>query len=687
MYADELKQKVILLNGIGKETSKSFAKININNVADLLKYIPRAYENRKDIIPLSNYRKGPVNTIIEVIDHDYIGFGEKKTLKVHIKDETASAVLLCFGRNFLNRKLIVGKKFFLYGTFEYKYNDLQTSAFVIEEFSNDPANFNKIIPVYPLSAKLNQGILRRSIWEGINELARFTKNQIPEYLLQQYGFIPRNTAVQNIHFPGSIELLDSARRALIYEELFYLQLTVGRKSKEIRKIQRQISTQLYQKEKLLIKDLPFSLTIDQEKVLKEIRIDMESNTPMARLLQGDVGSGKTLVAFISSLRIIETRGQVAFMAPTELLAKQHAENAAKLLEPLGIRLAFLSGNVKNSQRKPLLSALAKGEIDLIIGTHALFTGNVKFNNLQYVIVDEQHKFGVLQRMALLNKGDTPDLLLMTATPIPRTLTLTLFGDMDVSIIKTMPVGRKPVITHLSVIDKENKVYNAVRKELERGHQAYFVYPRIQDSEFYGNLKDAESMYEYLREEIFPEFKLGIIHSKLIEEEKNKTMGKFVTGEINILVSTSVVEVGVDIQNATCMVIEHAEQFGLSGLHQLRGRVGRGKEQSYAFLVYAKELSEEGKIRLKTMMDFTDGFSISEEDLKIRGPGELAGNRQSGFLNLTYANLTRDFKILEEARADAFKILENDPGFLKPEHTVIREVIDRCEPFKGAVDSE
>jgi len=302
-------------------------------------------------------------------------------------------------------------------------------------------------------------------------------------------------------------------------------------------------------------------------------------------------------------------------------------------------------------------------------------------------VDEQHKFGVLQRMALLNKGDTPDLLLMTATPIPRTLTLTLFGDMDVSIIKTMPEGRKPVITHLSVINNENKVYNAVRKEIEKRRQAYFVYPRIQESELSGNLKNAESMYEYLREEIFPEFRLGLIHSKLLEDEKIKTMRKFTTGEIDILVSTSVVEVGVDIQNATCMVIEHAEQFGLSGLHQLRGRVGRGKEQSYAFLVYAKGLSEEGKIRLKTMMNFNDGFSISEEDLKQRGPGELAGNRQSGFLNLTYADLTRDFKVLEKARADAFKILENDPGFLKPEHTVIREVFDRCEPFKGAVENE
>ncbi len=687
MYADELKQKVTLLKGIGKETAKSFAKIDINNVSDLLKYIPRAYENRKDTVTLSNYRMGPVNTIVEITDHDYIGFGIKKTLKVHLKDETGSAVLICFGRNFLSRKLVIGKKFFLYGNFEYKFNNLQTSAFDIEEISNKPVNFNKIIPVYPLSAKLNQGIIRRAVSEAIDELARYTKNQIPEYLIQKYDFVVRNRAIQNIHFPESLQLLESAEKVLRYEELFYLQLTVGRKSKETRKFHRNDFSHPKKLEELIKKQLPFSLTIDQEKVLKEIEKDMESDIPMTRLLQGDVGSGKTLVAFISALKIIEFRGQVAFMAPTELLAKQHAENAARLMEKLGVRLAFLSGNVKNSQRKPLLSALAKGEIDLIIGTHALFTGNVEFKNLQYVIVDEQHKFGVLQRMALLNKGDSPDLLLMTATPIPRTLTLTLFGDMDVSIIKTMPEGRKPVITHLSIIDNDKKVYDAVRKEIERGHQAYFVYPRIQESELSDSLKNAESMYNYLREEVFPEFRLGLIHSKLSEDEKIKTMKNFVSGKTNILVSTSVVEVGVDIQNATCMVIEHAEHFGLSGLHQLRGRVGRGREQSYAFLVYAKELSEVGKIRLKTMMKFNDGFSISEEDLKLRGPGELAGSRQSGFLNLTYADLVRDFDILEKARTDAFKILDSDPGFLKPEHTVIREVFERCEPFKGALDNE
>lgn len=687
MYADELKQKVTQLKGIGRETAKALSRIDINNVADLLKHIPRAYENRKDLVSLSEYRKGAVNTIAEIIDQDYFGFGSKKTLKVYLKDESGIATLLCFGRNFLSRKLVPGKKFYLYATFEYKFQELQASAFEVEELSDNPVNFNKIVPIYPLSGKLNQGVLRRAISEAMDELARYTKNQLPEYLIQKYNFINRNRALQNIHFPESMEILKEAEKLLRYEELFYLQLTVGRKTKQSRNTPRPAHKHQYSLQGQMIKKLPFSLTPDQIKVLAEIKTDMESQSQMARLLQGDVGSGKTLVAFIAALGIIESGGQAAFMAPTELLARQHAENAAKLLEPLGVRLAFLSGNVKNNQRKPLLDALKNGEIDLIIGTHALFTGNVEFRNLQFVIVDEQHKFGVIQRLALLNKGDTPDLLLMTATPIPRTLTLTLFGDMDVSIIKTMPEGRKPIVTHLSVINNEEKVYQAVRTEIERGHQAYFVYPRIQETDSAGDLKDAEGMYEYLQKKIFPDFRLGLIHSKLPEEEKIRTMDHFSSGRTNILVSTSVVEVGVDIPNATCMVIEHAEHFGLSGLHQLRGRVGRGSAQSYAFLVYSSELSDIGKMRLKTMMNFSDGFSISEEDLKLRGPGELAGSRQSGFLNLTYADLIRDIRILEDARLDAFAILKKDPGFLSPENTVIREVFDRCAPFKGAIDNE
>jgi ATP-dependent DNA helicase RecG len=417
---------------------------------------------------------------------------------------------------------------------------------------------------------------------------------------------------------------------------------------------------------------------------------------MARLLQGDVGSGKTLVSFLAALRAVEKGGQGAIMAPTELLARQHAENAARLLEPLGIRPAFLTGNLKAKGRSVLLKALAAGEIDLVIGTHALFSGDVLYRDLALVVVDEQHRFGVTQRQAIMAKGDRPHLLMMSATPIPRTLAFTVFGDLDVSVIRDMPPGRKPVKTHLAREANEDRVYDFVRKELAAGRQAYFVYPLIEAGEEGAGpsgLKNAQSMAERLGRQVFPQYPAALIHSRLEEEEKRKTMEAFRAGEIRILAATSVVEVGVDVPNATCMVIEHAERFGLSALHQLRGRVGRGEHQSYCFLVYSEPegeadpgslpgggLSEEGKKRLKVMLESSDGFVIAEEDLKLRGPGQIAGIEQSGYLSLGIADPLRDIAALEQARADAFAMLEEDPGLLQPEHLRVAQVLDRAPPF-------
>ena len=369
------------------------------------------------------------------------------------------------------------------------------------------------------------------------------------------------------------------------------------------------------------------------------------------------------------------------MAPTELLARQHAENAARLLEPIGVRIAYLSGNIKTDGRIALLEAMAGGEVDLVVGTHALFSENVVFANLGLVVVDEQHRFGVFQRAALMRKaeGSPPDLLLMTATPIPRTLALTAFGDLDISTIRTMPEGRLPVETHLARDGNEEKVYEWVEREIRKGKQAYFVYPLIQQSETV-NLKDAEGMYERLKAEVFPEFRLGLIHSRLPEDTKRETMQNFVSGDLDILVATSVVEVGVDVPNATCMVVEHAERFGLSALHQLRGRVGRGSDQSYCFLVYAEPLTEEAKRRLKIMKDTSDGFRIAEEDLDIRGPGELTGFRQSGYLELGIADIVRDFDTLVSARDDVTEIIREDPGLLDPGNAPIRDVLGRVPPY-------
>jgi ATP-dependent DNA helicase RecG len=428
---------------------------------------------------------------------------------------------------------------------------------------------------------------------------------------------------------------------------------------------------------------------------------------MARLLQGDVGSGKTLVSFLAALRAVEAGGQAALLAPTELLARQHAETAAALLEPLGLRPAFLTGNLKAAGRKALLRALSEGEIDLVVGTHALFSADVVYRRLRLVVVDEQHRFGVIQRSAIMAKGlssrqpwGTPDLLMMSATPIPRTLALTVFGDLDVSVIRDLPPGRKPVKTHLARESNEGKVYDFVEKELAAGHQAYFVYPLIEAGER-GDLKDLVSMAERLGSRIFPRYPLGLIHSRLEEEEKRKTMEAFRRGDIRILAATSVVEVGVDVPNATCMVIEQAERFGLSALHQLRGRVGRGPDQAYCFLVYSDGtggsegaeqtagegsrkggLTEDAKIRLRVMLEHSDGFVIAEEDLKLRGPGQIAGLEQSGYLSLGIADPVRDAEELEKARADAFAILEGDSGLLAPEHQRIAGVLQRAPPFSS-----
>ena len=414
----------------------------------------------------------------------------------------------------------------------------------------------------------------------------------------------------------------------------------------------------------LLSRLPFTLTADQQTVIAEINADLDGTAPAARLIQGDVGSGKTLVAFLACLKLIEGGGQAALMAPTELLARQHADNAAKLLEPLGVRLAFLTGNLKAAGRSQLLQQLASGNIDLIIGTHALFSAQTSYKNLRMVIIDEQHRFGVLQRSAIIQKGidsaeKTPHFLMMSATPIPRTLALSMFGDLDISVIKTMPPGRKPVITYVAPQSKAEKVYYFIGQDILAGKQAYFVYPIIEDSDTL-SLKSAEDMFAELTRD-FPNHRLALLHSKVPEDEARAIMQEFRAGTIHILVATSVIEVGVDVPNATCMVIEHADRFGLSALHQLRGRIGRGSDQAYCFLLYGKNITETGMARLKVMASTTDGFVIAEEDLKLRGPGDIGGVEQSGYCGFELADPIRDFVLLEKARSAAFEMLAVQRG--------------------------
>jgi ATP-dependent DNA helicase RecG len=660
-------------------------------VADLILYYPRDYDDRTSFTPLASFAKeARVHTEAEVVAHDWFGYGRMRTLKVTIQDDTASAVLVCFNRPFLESQLPIGSRVVVTGKFAYRYGSLQSSRFEVESLEEGKAAASGIIPVYSLTDGLNQGQVRRLTKGALVEYGSKVEEELPATLREQRGLMPKREALRAVHFPASQAELESGRASLVFEELFYFQIAVGRRAMRRREVQVERRPPEGLLKHRLIERLPFELTSGQIEAAADIAADMASPRPMARLLQGDVGSGKTLVAFLACLDAIEAGGQAAIMAPTELLARQHAQTAARLLEPLGVRLAFLSGNVEDRARRPILAALKSGEVDLVLGTQALFSDEVEYKNLRLAVVDEQHRFGVLQRVALSRKGPVPDLLMMTATPIPRTLALTVFGDLEVSAIHTMPVGRKPVITHLTRSGNERRVYDFVRRLLAEGRQAYFVYPLIGESESSQpsrtELKNAEAMEEKLAKEVYPEFKVGLIHSRLKEEDKRATMEAFSKGELSVLVATSVVEVGVDVPNAAAMVIEHAERFGLAALHQLRGRVGRGTEQSFCFLVYSAEVTEDAKSRLKAMLGSSDGFALAEEDLRIRGPGEIAGTEQSGYLRLSIADPIRDALVLEQARAEAFAMLEADPGLLSPANATVRQVLERANPFGDAPSS-
>lgn len=691
MFLGELKRPVQELKGVGPAAAGAFAAMHIHSCGELLAHLPRTYEDRMNPVTISSITDHSSCYInAEVVRQEYIGRGPKRTLKVIVSDGTGYAALLCFGRNFLERVLTPGVSFHIFGSFSVHFGELQCSSFESEraQEGHAPKQFGRILPIYPLAAGLTQKSVRKAVNTALQQFGRYLEDELPQQIRTSRKMPSYRDSLLQLHQPESIEEGERAREHLAFSELFYLQLTMLRRN-ALRRSQTKGSFTLAGSSSReepaslaarLQSSLPFELTADQCTVLTEIEQDMRRPYPMNRLLQGDVGSGKTLTGFISLLPVIESGAQAAFMAPTELLAKQHAENAARLLEPLGVRLALLTGSVPAKQRQLLTEALAAGTIDLIIGTHALFSSDVCFSNLEYVIIDEQQRFGVQQRLSLVNKGTAPHQLLMTATPIPRTLALSVFGDLDISTIRTMPEGRKPVVTHLAAENSRERVYRAVDVEFSRGHQAYFVYPKIESS---GNssLRDVLSMYRYLAEQQYPDRKGELIHSKVAEDEKVSIMHRFREGELDFLVSTSVVEVGVDVPNATCMVIEHAERFGLSALHQLRGRVGRGEAQSYAFLIFSEGLPEDGKKRLKVMRSTHDGFEIAEQDLLIRGPGELSGRRQSGYLSLRFSDIVEDLQLMRQAQEIAREIITEDPALIKAEHEVIRTLLMRSPPFE------
>ena len=716
MFLNELKVTVESLAGVGPATAKQFAKLNIFTVADLLSVYPRDYDDRTKKVTLAEFSQHPkVHTICKVVAHSWFGYGKMKTLKIEITDGTANAFLIAFNRSFLEKSLPVGSIISVTGRFEIKYNEIQSTAFeasrlaydgTLADYISAPVPDSALYPVYPLTEGLSQKNYRKTIGAALKAYGKTISDELPQEIIQERKLLPKQQALLQIHMPKNLEEVEEARRTLIYEELYQFEykmalralrhrgtLPSDKEVKESREVTKEeFHDSLSPRQKQLASRLTFELTPDQMKAIMDINADIdrsqvefnammnrefgtagENERPpfnMQRLLQGDVGSGKTLVSFFACLRTIDYGGQCALLAPTELLARQHAENAAKLLEPVNVKAAFLTGNLKSAGRENLVNALRDGNIDLVIGTHALFSRNVSYKKLQLAIIDEQHRFGVAQRESIIDKGrvsfgataHTPDVLMMSATPIPQTLALTAFGDLDVSLIKTMPKGRKPVKTLLTVMGNERNVYEAVRKELNAGHQAYFVYPRIgeetEDSDNDKSLKAAEEMYDFLSNQVYPGITCALIHGKVTEEEQKKILEDFSKGKTKVLIATTVVEVGVDVGNATCIVVEHADHFGLAELHQLRGRVGRSDLQSYCFLIYGKNITEEGKARLKALHESTDGFYIAEQDLKLRGPGEISGTSQSGYLTLAIADLARDKEILKIARYDAFKQLHS-----------------------------
>ena len=707
MLIGEILTPVSNLRGVGKTTIEQLLRLNVSTVGDLLRLWPRLWEDRSRYNTLRDWKRfHKLNVPVTIIGHQWFGYGRTKTLKLIVCDsEKTQGTLVCFNRPFLEKNFPEGTEALVYGTFAVKYGVIQSSSFDIEP--SDSAE-RRILPVYPLTQGLTQAKLRKLMEQALHTYARGLDSELPAEVLAEYGLPDKKTVLFAMHRPVTMQEAENAREALIFEEFFIYEAAVGMRSLERRGVlprtaalggqiekappdeamhtDRQadttapytndtepcsINVQSVQAQseysplqKKLLSRLPFTLTDSQHTITAEINADIDGTVPAARLIQGDVGSGKTLVAFLACLKVIEAQGQAALMAPTELLARQHADTAAKLLEPLGVRLAFLTGNLKAGGRSQLLQQLAAGNIDLIIGTHALFSAQTLYKNLRMVIIDEQHRFGVLQRSAIIQKGidsgkKAPHFLMMSATPIPRTLALSMFGDLDISVIKTMPPGRKPVITYIAAQSKAEKVYHFIEQEVLAGRQAYFVYPLIEDSEVH-SLKSAEEMFTELSA-YFRHHRLALLHSKIPEDEARTIMQQFRAGSIHILVATSVIEVGVDVPNATCMVIEHADRFGLSALHQLRGRIGRGPDQAYCFLLYGKNITDIGRSRLKIISATTDGFAVAEEDLKLRGPGDIGGIEQSGYCGFVLADPIRDFALLEKARTAAFRMLAAQRG--------------------------
>ncbi|TFG74506.1 MAG: ATP-dependent DNA helicase RecG [Flavobacteriales bacterium] len=684
MNANLLKTPIVYLKGVGPNRAASFqSELSIATYEDLLYLFPNRYIDKTQFYKIAQLQRSgaDVQIIGKIINIKTVEQKKGKRLVATFIDETGEMELVWFrGQKWIRENIKLNTLYVVFGRCNW-FNGSFSIPHPEMELLTDYEQGLQIVmqPIYPSTEKLgNKGITNRVISKLIQQLFlelkdRFAESLSPQ-LLHELRLMPKKDALFNIHFPKDQELLAKAQFRLKFEELFYMQLQLISK-----KIQRKLKIKGYNFDKVgkLFNDfyahhLPFELTDAQKRVIKEIRADVGSNAQMNRLLQGDVGSGKTIVAVMIMLLAIDNGFQACLMAPTEILANQHYEGIKNLLEGSQVNCALLTGSVKKSERKPIHEALENGALQILIGTHALLEDKVLFQNLGLAIVDEQHRFGVAQRAKLWHKNEIPPhILVMTATPIPRTLAMSLYGDLDISVIDELPPGRKPVKTVHRYDNNRLKVFQFLREEIKKGRQIYVVYPLIQESEAL-DYKDLMDGYESIvRDFPLPDYQISIVHGKMKPADKAYEMDRFVKGETHIMVATTVIEVGVNVPNASVMIIESAERFGLSQLHQLRGRVGRGADQSFCILMTGHKLSSEAKTRLETMVLTSDGFEIAEVDLRLRGPGDLMGNQQRGILNLKIADLVKDNDILKTARYYALRILKDDPGLEHIDNLLLR----------------
>ena len=686
----ELDAPVTVLPNVGEKYAQTLARLELFTLRDMLYFLPRKYLDYAQLVPINRLEYGSDVTVIGTLEkiglRDLKG-GAIKLVEGVLSDGSGHLRLTWFNQPWNAKRLRTGVQYAVSGTVEQYLGRPVISNPEIEQVDQQQLHTNRIVPVYSLTSNITQRWLRRVLHSVVSHYAERVPDYLPEWLLDQADLLDLASALEQVHFPESWDDLRVARQRLAFNEIFLLQLGVQRQKIAWQNRPARLFPVSDEWLAEWLSGLPFPLTGAQQRAVQEIRQDLSSGHPLNRLLQGDVGSGKTVVAGLAIAMVVQSGAQAAIMAPTSILAEQHYQNLVRMLAGDGKALPesavrLMVGATPNAEKDELRAGLESGEIKVLIGTHALIEDPVTFADLQLAIVDEQHRFGVAQRSALRTKGDNPHLLVMTATPIPRSLALSVYGDLDLTVMDEMPPGRQPVGTYVLTPRERERAYRLINSQIEAGRQAFIIYPLVEESEK-SQSKAAVAEYTRLQEEVYPRLKLGLLHGRLTPDEKETVMAAFKSGEVQILVSTSVVEVGVDIPNATVMLIEGANRFGLAQLHQFRGRVGRGAEQSYCILIPDREDEVENE-RLQVMAETTDGFVLAERDLEQRGPGEFLGTRQSGFSELQVAKLT-DVHLIEKARHHAQKFFERDPDLSQPGHQALAEALESFwNPGQGDV---